>query len=86
MTDHVNGVQIGAHGRVVIPAPLRKSMGLKQGDYLIARKEGDRIILERREAIERRLLARLDHIPEEINLTDELIAERRAAYTREHKG
>jgi AbrB family looped-hinge helix DNA binding protein len=30
-------VQMGAHGRLVIPAPLRRALNLKPGEQLIAR-------------------------------------------------
>jgi len=50
-------VQLGAQGRLVIPAKLRKALGLKPGDRLIARQEDDRLVLEKAGAIERRLRA-----------------------------
>jgi len=78
-----NEVQIGAQGRVVIPAALRKALKLKPGDRLIIHREGDRIVLERRESLERRLWEMFEHIPKEVSLVDELIAERREAARRE---
>ena len=78
-------VQIGAQGRVVIPAALRKALNLTPGDRLIARQEGDSLVLERREAIERRLWEMFSHIPKEVSLVDELIADRRAEARREDK-
>jgi AbrB family looped-hinge helix DNA binding protein len=82
---HGNEVQIGAQGRVVIPAALRKALNLAPGDRLIARQDGDSLVLERREAIERRLWDMFSHIPKEISLVDELIAERRAEARRENE-
>ncbi|MCU7917611.1 MAG: AbrB/MazE/SpoVT family DNA-binding domain-containing protein [Candidatus Thiodiazotropha sp. (ex Dulcina madagascariensis)] len=73
-----NEVQLGAQGRLVIPAALRKALHLQQGDRLVARKVGDSLVLERREAIEKRLQERFRHIPKDVSLVDELIAERRA--------
>ncbi len=81
-----NEIQLGAQGRVVIPAALRKALHLQQGDRLIARKVGDSLVLERREAIEKRLADRFRHIPQEVSLADELIAERRAEAVREERG
>lgn len=78
-----NEIQMGAQGRLVIPAALRKALNLHPGDRLVARRVGDSILLERREAIEQRLLARFAHIPKDEHLADELVAERRAEARRE---
>jgi len=80
----VNEVQLGAQGRLVIPAALRKALNLRQGDHLVARKVGDSLVLERREAIESRLWDMFKNIPQEVNLVDELVAERRAAAQAEN--
>jgi AbrB family looped-hinge helix DNA binding protein len=83
-TNHpCNEVQVGPQGRLVIPAALRKALDLKPGDRLVARQEGDALVLERREAIEKRLQDRFRHIPKEVSLVDELIAERRAEAAKE---
>lgn len=84
-TTNSNEIQLGAQGRVVIPAALRKALHLEQGDRLIARKVGDSLVLERREAVEKRLADRFRHIPQEVSLADELIAERRAEAAREER-
>ena len=63
---------------MVIPAALRKALKLKPGDRLVTRKVGDSLILERRETVEKRLRERFRHMPGNVSLTDELIAERRA--------
>ena len=81
--DPGNEVQLGSQGRLVIPAALRKALNLKPGDRLIARKVGDSLVLERRETIEKRLWVMFSHIPKEVSLVDELIAERRAEARRE---
>ena len=81
----MNEVQLGAQGRLVIPASLRKSLNLEQGDRLIVRQEGESLVLERREAIESRLWGMFSHLPREINLVDELIAERRSEARRENR-
>ncbi len=78
-----NEVQVGAQGRVVIPADLRKALHLEQGDRLIARKVGESLVLEKPEAIISRLQGRFSHIPKEVSLVDELIAERREDAARE---
>ena len=80
-----NEVDVGAQGRVVIPAALRKALKLKRGDRLVVRKVGESLVLERREALERRLQERFAHIPSDVSLVDELIAERRAEAEREER-
>jgi AbrB family looped-hinge helix DNA binding protein len=39
--------RISSKGQVVLPAPLRRKLGLRPGDSLVAVVEGDRIILRR---------------------------------------
>jgi AbrB family looped-hinge helix DNA binding protein len=79
-------VQLGAQGRLVIPASLRKAMGLSPGDRLVARQVGDSIVLERREAVERRLKARFASLPRDVSLAEELMAERRQEVQPEPDG
>ncbi len=78
MASSDNEVQVGAQGRVVIPVSLRKALKLNPGDRLVARMVGDSLVLERRESVERRLRERFRHIPRNVSLANELIAERRA--------
>jgi len=77
MTTHQNEIQVGAQGRVVIPAKLRKALQLKHGDRLVARQVDDSLVLERRETVERRLKQRFGKVPTDVSLADELISERR---------
>lgn len=70
-------VQLGAQGRLVIPASLRKAMGLRPGERLVARRVGDSIVLERRDAVERRLKSRFAAVSGDISLAGELINERK---------
>lgn len=84
MAHRDNELQVGAQGRVVIPAALRKTMKLEPGDRLVARMEGESLILERRERVERRLRDRFKAIPRDVSLADELISERRAEASNEH--
>jgi AbrB family looped-hinge helix DNA binding protein len=72
-------VTVGTEGRVVIPAEIRRTMGIAPGDVLIAMVEDGRLVLEKREAVLQRLRRRFAHIPAGVSLADELISERRAA-------
>ena len=76
-------VQVGAQGRLVIPAALRKALHLEQGDRLVARQVGETLVLERREAVVERLQGLFAHIPKDVSLVDELIAERRREAAKE---
>jgi len=76
-------VRLGKQGRLVIPAVLRRALGLRPGDRLIARQEGDRIVLEKREEILSRVKRRFAVVPAQVDLAEELIAERRAEAKRE---
>lgn len=78
MATKKNEVQVGAQGRLVIPAALRKALQLKPGDRLVARIVDEGLVLERRETVEKRLRDRFRHIPGDVRLAEELIAERRA--------
>jgi AbrB family looped-hinge helix DNA binding protein len=79
-------VRLGPEGRVVIPAPIREALGLKEADVLFARLEGGEIKLLtpqaamlRAQAIVRRF------VPGGVSLADELIADRRREAEREAK-
>lgn len=77
-------VTVGPKGRVVVPAPIRRELGIEEGTELMARVEGDGIVLEPRSAAIRRLQALVRAtVPEGVSLGDELIAERREEARRE---
>lgn len=77
-------VRVGPKGRLVVPAPIRRELGLEEGSELVARVEGGGIVLEpRAAAIERvRALVRAS-VPAGGSLVDELLAERRREAERE---
>lgn len=79
-------VNVGPQGRIVIPARLRRSLAIKQGDTLVARLEGGRIVLEKREEVLARVRRRFGSVPREVSLADELISERREEAQREQAG
>jgi AbrB family looped-hinge helix DNA binding protein len=74
---------VGPQGRLVIPSEIRHQLGIGPGDVLVAAVEGDRLVLEKREAVLHRLRRRFAHIPEGVSLADELIADRRIESRRE---
>lgn len=76
-------VHLDPQGRLVIPAPIRRSLGLEAGDLLIVRLESGRLVLEKPETIKYRLKARFSGLPKGIGLADELLAERREEAKRE---
>jgi AbrB family looped-hinge helix DNA binding protein len=76
-------VTVGPQGRLVVPAPLRRRLGIKPGDVLVARAQEDSLVLERPDTILARAKRRFAHIPEDVSLAEELIEQRREA-AREH--
>jgi AbrB family looped-hinge helix DNA binding protein len=78
-------VTVGPQGRLVVPAPLRRRLGIEAGDVLVARAEDDRLVLERRDAVLARLRTRFLVVPAEVSMVDELIAERRVDAKRERR-
>ena len=78
---HHQTVKMDAQGRVVIPSGLRRSLGFSEGAELVARVEGETLVLESRDAVLRRLKARYKNVTR--SLATELLAERRAEAARE---
>lgn len=78
-------IQIGAGGRIVIPAEMRAAMGVGEGDMLSARiVDGELRLLSQDAAIRRAQALVRQYIPEGVSLVDELIEERRAEAIREN--
>ena len=71
-------LRVGEQGRMVIPSELRKQLGIEVGTELIARVEGDHLVLETPKAVLARLKTLFATVPSDISLVDELIAQRRA--------
>lgn len=72
-------------GRVVIPAEIRHSMGLKEGDtVLFDLRDGEAVLTTRKVRLARARALFRRYVPEgSPSLADELIAERRAEAVRE---
>jgi len=71
---------------VVVPASIRKALGLEPGVSLTFRLDGEDIIMTTRDAAIRKLQKMFRDAPglEGRSLVDELIAERRAEAAREN--
>jgi bifunctional DNA-binding transcriptional regulator/antitoxin component of YhaV-PrlF toxin-antitoxin module len=85
MSEQLNAVevQVGPQGRLVIPAALRRAWQVESGQVLIARLEGERLVLEKPAQILQRLKRRFAALHGQPSLADELIAERRVEARRE---
>jgi AbrB family looped-hinge helix DNA binding protein len=80
MTAQRSTLILAANGRVVIPAPMRAALGLKDGARLVARVVDGAIVLEPIEAAVRRAQSLVaPYARPGVSAVDELIAERRAA-------
>jgi AbrB family looped-hinge helix DNA binding protein len=82
----VNGisVKISDGGRVVIPAQLRRALGLEVGDEVIIRvADGELRILTRKEAVKRAQSIVAGKVNKGRSLVDELAKERRAEAANE---
>jgi AbrB family looped-hinge helix DNA binding protein len=77
-------VAIGPGGRIVIPAPYRNALGLSEGDQVMLSLGDDEVRIASRAA---RIRAAQDlvakYVPQDVDLVDELIAERRREAARE---
>ncbi|MCV0402657.1 MAG: AbrB/MazE/SpoVT family DNA-binding domain-containing protein [Chloroflexi bacterium] len=69
-------VAVGPKGRVVIPAGIRRELGIEEGSELVALVEGEAVVLVPRSAIRTRLRSMFAETTS--SMRDELIAERRA--------
>ena len=71
-------------GRLLIPAEIRKALGIEPGKYVVMRVEDNELrIWTFDETIRRVQESVRRYIPEGVSLSDELIAERRREAERE---
>lgn len=80
MSD-TNVVSVGPKGRVVIPAGIRRELGIDEGSELVALVDGPAVVLVPRSAIKTRLRSLFADV--QASMSDELIADRRAAAATE---
>ena len=69
-------VEVGPKGRIVIPAVLRRKLGIEEGSQLVAMAEGGGVVLLPREEVKARLRGMLAGV--NVSMADELARERRA--------
>jgi AbrB family looped-hinge helix DNA binding protein len=74
-------IAVGPKGRVVIPAGIRRELGIKEGSELVALVEGQVVVLVPRSAIKSRLRSIFADVG--VSMRQELLAERRAESRRE---
>ena len=74
-------VRLDRQGRLIVPASLRHALGLGPGDRLVLWREGDRLVLERLEAVEEAIWREMAGV--EGDLAAELIADRRREAERD---
>ena len=77
-------MRVNENGRVVIPAPFRKALGINIGDEVVARiEDGELRISTLKHRIEKAQRLVRKHVKSGKSLVDELIAERREAARNE---
>ena len=73
-------MRVNENGRVVIPAPFRKRLGINIGDEVVLRIENDELrITTLKRNLERAQRLVRKHVKPGTSLVDELIRERREA-------
>ena len=77
-------VSVGPKGRVVIPADIRRQLGIGEGSELVALVEGPAVVLVPRSAIRTRLRSIFADVG--ASMSHELIDDRRTAAQREAAG
>jgi AbrB family looped-hinge helix DNA binding protein len=80
-TTHSTTLTLDAQGRVLLPRPLRKALGLEPGTRLLALVEDGRLVLIPWERAEEELWAELADLKE--SLAEELLRERQLEAERD---
>lgn len=76
-------LSVGPKGRVVIPAEIRRQLGLVVGSELVASVEGDGVLLLPRLAVKRQLRGMFAGVG--TSMAQELVRDRRAAAAKESR-
>lgn len=75
---------MNAQGRVVVPFQVRERLNIPEGGEFVLYLDGERIVMERKGEARSRLFALGAQLaPRDVNLTDELLQDRREAARRE---
>ncbi len=74
-------VQLDRHGRLVVPASLRRALRLDPGVRLVVRREGNRLVIERFETVEEAIWQEMAGV--EGDLASELLEDRRREAERD---
>jgi len=83
MSDEIRA-RVNENGRVVIPAAMRKALGIEVGDEVVLRVQDDELrITTQQRRIQRAQRRAQRYLKPGVSLVDELIAERRAAAKHE---
>lgn len=78
-------LSVGKQGRIVIPSSLRQQLAIKPGSQLLAWVEDGRLIMETKEQLWQFVHQACSKIPKDIDLTQELINERRESAKKENE-
>lgn len=74
----IQKVELGKGGRVVIPAAMRAALGVKEGELLLFRMDGDELrVVSFKQNLRKIQAAVMAMVPPGISLVDDLIADRR---------
>lgn len=76
-------LSVGKQGRIVIPASLRNQLAIKPGSQLLAWVEDGRLIMETKDQLWQFIHQACGDVPEDVDLAQELIDERRASARQE---
>jgi AbrB family looped-hinge helix DNA binding protein len=78
--EEATRMRVSQNGRVVIPAPFRKALGISVGDEVLLRLQDDELrITTQQRRIERAQRRARRYLKPSDSLVDELLAERREA-------
>ncbi len=70
-------IRLGDRGRLVLPAELRRAMGIEPGDEVVARFDGEAVHLISRRQLARNARGTMARLAPGRDLVSELLAERR---------